>query len=246
MNIIKAIAVLGLMAACALGRAETPVTVFTYNDRTPFVVDSAKQEGLEYRLCDWLTKESKGQYRFTLKITSATEVRTHLEAGTLKGILIGVNAGWFSEAVQKKVLWTPPILFDKNIVLSLTSKKVNYSGPASLHGVRVAVVKSWFYPEFGSAFTNGKILRADFATEPLALKAVAEGKAEVAVVSEWTYLYEQLRGDLQGDFFTADQPADTFTRNIAVPASEQSLYDFLGKTLTNVKQNSGWQEATSL
>ena len=73
-----------------------------------------------------------------------------------------------------------------------------------------------------------------------------EGKADAAIVSEWTYLYEQLRGDLQGDFFSADKPVSTYTRNILVPPSQKRIFDFLVPVLADVKKNAGWQEATSL
>ena len=237
---------LALLLTGTLLPAQTVVRVFTYNNRTPFVVNPSKQEGLEYRLCTWLTKESKGQFQFLLKVTTAEEIRTLLEADKLDGVVMGVNQSWFSEAIRKKSLWTPAILFDKNIVLSLNSKKVDFTGPASLLGLRVAVVTSWVYAELGENFSNGKIHRLDNPSEPMALRAVAEGKADAAIVSEWTYLYEQLRGDLQGDFFTADQPALSFTRKILVPSSKKPVFDYLCKVLADVKHSSGWQEATSL
>lgn len=234
------------LLTCGFAQAQSEVTVWTYNDRTPFVVDKAKHDGLEYRLCDWLTRESKGQYHYTLKVSTAPEIRSLLEADKLDGIVLGVNPVWFAKAIADKALWTPPILFDKNCVLSLSAAKVDYKGPASLAGKRIAVVKAWFYPELKAQFEGGQATRLDFGSEPLALKAVAEGKADVAIVSEWTFLYEQLRNDLQGDWFQADQPLSAFTRQILVPASRKALHEHLGKVLADVKKNAGWQEATSL
>jgi polar amino acid transport system substrate-binding protein len=238
--------VLGVLFGGLAAPAQTEVTVYTYNDRTPFVVDQARKDGLEYRLCDWLTKESKGTYRFTLRVTTAADVRAKLDAGTLEGVLLGVNPVWFSEAERAKALWTPPILFDKNVVISLGSRKIDFKGPESLAGLRVALVKDWFYPEIGAAFTALKAQRVDFGSEPLALRGMAAGKADVALVSEWTFLYEQLRGDLAGDFFTADKPASTFERMILVPAARKALHADLVRYLTDIKKNPGWQEATSL
>jgi|GEM_PF-3365139 len=246
MKLVKLLSVLSVLLACAFARAQSEVTVYTYNDRTPFVVDKEKKSGLEYRLCDWLSKESKGKYHFTLKVATAPEIRTLLDADKLNGVLLGVNASWFSESIQKKSLWTPPILFDKNMVVSLSSKRVDYATPASMHGHRVAVVKSWFYPEQEDSFLSGKASRVDFDSETLALKGVAAGKADVAIVSEWTFLYEQIRGDLQGDFFTANTPVSTFTRSILVPASLKGLHEDLIRILADVRKNAGWQEATAL
>jgi polar amino acid transport system substrate-binding protein len=237
---------LGVLLGGLAAQAQTEITVFTYNDRTPFVVDQARKDGLEYRLCDWLTKESNGKYRFTLRVTTASDVRAKLDADALEGVLLGVNPAWFSEAIRTKSLWTPPILFDKNVVISLASRKVDFKGPETLAGLRVALVKDWFYPEVAVAFTGFKALRVDFASEPLALKAMASGKADAALVSEWTFLYEQLRGDLAGDFFTADKAASTFEREILVPASRKPLHADLTRYLTDIKKNPGWQEATSL
>ena len=74
MKLFRTVVALGLLLACGFARAQTEITVYTYNDRPPFIVDKEKKAGLEYRLCDWLTKES-GAYKFTLKVVSAGEAK---------------------------------------------------------------------------------------------------------------------------------------------------------------------------
>ncbi len=245
MKFLDALRSVLVLAACAFAQAQTDVTVYTYNDRPPFVVDKAKQDGLEYRLCQWLTKESKA-YRFTLKVVTAPEAKAMVEKGELKGVLLGVNKVWFPEPVRAANLWTPAILWDRNLVVSLDAKKVEYAGPESMAGLRLAGVGGYAYPALTDAVKAGRIQRVDFGSEILALQAVAGGKADATIVSEWTLMYAQLRLDIPGNFYQSNKSFLEFERVILVPPARKELYEHLTKLLTDVRKNAGWQEATSL
>jgi polar amino acid transport system substrate-binding protein len=245
MKYLRLLAALLLLAVGTAVRAQTPVTVYSYNDRPPFVVDKAKMEGLEYRLCEWLGKAT-GTYRFTLKVVTAPEAKAMVEKDTLDGILLGVNKVWFPEAVRTRYLWTPAILWDKNLVISLGARKVEYAGPASLEGLRLAGVKGFNYPALTEAVAAGKIQRQDTTSEMLALGMVADKKADVTIVSEWTYLWATLREGIAGDFYQSTKPFLEFERCILVPPSMKKLHEDLAKALTDVRKNPGWNEATKL
>jgi polar amino acid transport system substrate-binding protein len=245
MRLSKLVTVISVALGCAMAWAQSDITVYTYNDRPPFIIDKAKKDGLEYRLCTWLTKQS-GQFRFTLKVVTAENAKAMVAKNELDGVLIGVSPNWFSEEVRKQWLWTPPVLWDKNVVVSLGSAKVEYLGPASLEGHSFAGVKGFFYPGIMDAFKVGKIKRIDSDSELNSIRMVADRKADVTVVSEWTMLYVQLRMAVDGDFYQSDKAFQEFDRRILMPASMKALHEHLSKILSDVKQNSGWQEATSL
>ncbi|BDU74477.1 type 2 periplasmic-binding domain-containing protein [Mesoterricola silvestris] len=245
MKILSVLKSIAILAACAFAQAQTDVTVYTYNDRPPFVVDKAKQDGLEYRLCQWLTKAS-GTYRFNLKVIPAPEAKALVEKGEMKGVLLGVNKVWFPEAVRTSNLWTPAILWDRNLVVSMDAKKVEYAGPGSLAGLRLAGVAGFVYPALTDAVKAGRIQRLDCGSEILALEAMAAGKADVTIVSEWTLMYAQLRLDIKGNFYQSNKPFLEFERVILVPPSMKALHEHLSKLLADVRKNPGWQEATSL
>lgn len=245
MNLRTLIAILFLALSGLALRAQTDITVYTYNDRPPFVVDQGKQQGLEYRLCAWLTKSS-GTYRFTLKVVTAPEAKALVDKDELKGVLLGVNKMWFPEAVRTRYLWTPPILWDRNLVISLDSRKVEYTGPVSLAGLKLAAVKGYAYPALTEAIAAGTVTRLDNPSEILALKALAGHQADAAIVSEWTFMYARLRDFLEGDFYESNQPFSAFERAILVPPAMKPLQEHLAKLLADVRKNAGWQEATSL
>jgi len=245
MRLFRMVVTLCVLLACPSLKALSEITVYTYNDRPPFIVDKDKKVGLEYRLCDWLTRES-GAYKFTLKVVTAGEAKALVEKDELKGILLGVNKVWFPEPVRNRNLWTLPVLWDRNLVISLGKGKVEYTGPGSLEGLKLAGVKGFAYPAITEAISSGKITRMDNASEILALEMVAAKKADVTIVSEWTFMYARLRGDLDGDFYESNKPFLEFERSILVPPAMKALLDHLNGLLTNVRKNAGWQEATSL
>ena len=245
MKPVRLLAALSLALTCAFARAQTEVTVYTYNDKPPFVIDKDKQDGIEYRLCQWLTKES-GTYRFTLKVVTASEAKGMVEKDELKGVLMGVNKMWFPEPVRNRYLWTPAVLWDKNLVVSTDAKKVEYTGPASLFGLKLAGVKGYAYPALTEAVTAGKLERVDNATEIASLGVLGAHKVDVAIVSEWTLLYMRFRGDLANDIYESNKPFSEYERCILVPPSQKALHEHLSKLLADVRKNDGWQKATSL
>jgi polar amino acid transport system substrate-binding protein len=245
MPISKLATALSILLWPALGQAQTEVTVFTYNDRPPFVVDKAKGDGIEYRLCAWMNTQGS-QYHFTLKVVSAPEAKAMVAGHDLKGVLIGVSPAWFSEEVRNTWLWSPSVLWDRNEVVSLNSKKVEYNGPATMEGHTFAAVKGFFYPGLMEPIKAGKIERLDTVSELLSLELVAAKKADVTIVSEWTLLYAQLRLFMDGDFYQATKPFQEFERKILLPPDAKALHDFLTRILANLKTNQGWQDATKV
>lgn len=236
---------LSFILASAFARAQTEVTVFTYNDRPPFVVDKTKQDGLEYRLVQWLNTQGKA-YHFTLKVVTGPEAKAMVAAKDMKGVLIGVSPAWFTEEVRNTWLWTPPVLWDRNVIISLTPIKIEYSGPSALEGRTLAGVKGFFYPGIMDAIKEGKIKRVDTDSEIASLEMVAAKKVDVTIISEWTLLYAQLRLLMDGDFYMAGKPFQEFERKILVPPAMKDLHEYLTKILTDVKKNAGWQEATKV
>ena len=241
----KALTALSFLLLSTLAQAQTEVTVFTYNDRPPFVVDKAKHEGLEYRLVAWLNQQGP-QYHFTLKVITGPEAKAKVAAKDLDGVLMGVSPAWFSEEVRTSWLWTPPVLWDQNVVISLVPAKLDYTGPASFEGHTFAGVKGFFYPGIMDGIKAGKIQRIDTDSEIASLERVAAHKVDATIVSEWTLLYAQLRLFMEGNFYTAGKPFQAFERRILVPPTMKALHDYLTKLLTDVKRNAGWQEATKV
>jgi polar amino acid transport system substrate-binding protein len=245
MKVRNLVGVLFGLLSCAIAQARTEITVFTYNDRPPFVVDKAKQEGLEYRLVQWLNKQG-AQYHFTLKVVSGPEAKEMVANKDLKGVLMGVSPAWFNEEVRTTWLWTPPVLWDRDVIISLNPIKIENTGPSALDGRTFAGVKGFFYPGIMDAIKEGKIHRTDTESEIASLEMVAARKAEVTIVSEWTLLYAQLRLLMDGDFYMAGKPFEEFERKILVPPGMKGLHEYLTKVLKDVKKNSGWQEATKV
>ena len=234
-----------LLLLCRFAQAQTEVTVYTYNDRVPFVIDKTRQEGLEYRLCEWLSRAS-GTYHFTLKVVPAEVAKGKVAKNELDGVLIGVSKAWFPPEIRTGWLWTPPLLWDKNLVISLGSRKVEYQGPDSLAGHKLLGVKGFFYPGLMEPIKDGRIARVDSDSEISSLRMLAAHEGDVTIVSEWTMLYAQLRMDLPGDFYQANQSFQEFERCILVPPTLKALHEHLGKLLADVRKNNGWQKATEL
>ena len=244
-DLAKGATALSMLLLSFVAHAQTEVNVFTYNDRPPFVVDKAKEEGLEYRLVAWLNHQGP-QYHFTLKVITGPEAKAKVAGKDLNGVLMGVSPAWFSEEVRNTWLWTPTVLWDQNMVISLVPSKLEYTGPASFEGRTFAGVKGFFYPGIMDGIKAGKIQRIDTDSELASLERVAAHKVDATIVSEWTLLYAQLRLFMPGDFYTAGKPFQAIERKILVPPTMKALHDYLTKVLTDVKKNPGWQEATKV
>jgi len=112
--------------------AADPVTVYTYHNHPPFVVEAGK--GLSYELADYLNRKSKGNPTFKIEVVTRAQLDKLLAAPDFSGAVAWVAPEWLKDKDKTTYLWTGGVMDDANVILSSTKAKIDYKDPASLKG----------------------------------------------------------------------------------------------------------------
>jgi len=235
-----------ILAAAALfgAPALAQETVAAYNtyQAVPFVVEKG---GLAADVVGYLNGRLKGKYRFQLETVPRKQLNDTIAADpNFKGVVLFLNPMFVDDADRKKYLWTQPILHDSNAVISLATKKIEYSDPASLNGLRFGGVQGNRYAGLEDRF--GKDLQREDVTEELSnLKKVSSGRVDVTIMPSSTYrfLLKQLgpQNPLGNTLHVSSKPHAKFDRFLFVSRSNAALARELDAVVADIGTDPAWK-----
>lgn len=140
--------------------AETIIYVWTYYDAPPFNVEKS-EENITHVLCDELTANSKGKWRFIPSYIPRPRLLPFLEDKKKPAIVAWVNPTWFDDKNLSKYLWTKEIFINRNEVVSNSANPIEYDGPESLVGKKLGGVLGHSYIDINNYVEKGLIQRED-------------------------------------------------------------------------------------
>jgi polar amino acid transport system substrate-binding protein len=165
-------------ASYALGD-EKVIPAWTYYEFGPFITSRGK--GLTYDFTELLNRSLQ---KAGLRIKVAVYPRKRLEKILTKrqGIVLFVNPIWMHDREKTRYLWSPPLLSDRNEILSRMNgpspTKIVYEGVESLNGLRMGGVLGRSYKDIDDAVNRGNIIRDDASKESQTLKKLVMGRVD--------------------------------------------------------------------
>ena len=216
------------------------VPVYVYHLKPPYILNIENETGLYYDFSRYLSHQSK-EYEFYTIYLPRKRVDVYLKRNMLDGILLGVNPTWFQDQARQKYLWSTPVFYDQDEIVSLTSKPFEYLGPESLIDKSLGGVLGFYYFGIDSLVSQGKITRKDAHSEMSLLKMVLSKRVDVGIVSRSTFLYLSIKENWEDKFYLSLKPHDIFTRHILVPHKNKPIYDHITPLIRNIKDDPDWQ-----
>ncbi|HYD80090.1 MAG TPA: transporter substrate-binding domain-containing protein [Paucimonas sp.] len=241
-----AILTIALAAAGMSAAAEETLAAYNTYQAVPFVVDKG---GLAADVVAYLNTKLKGKYKLQLENVPRKKLNETIEAdANFKGVVLFLNPMFVNDADKKKFYWTPSFLSDANAVISPAAKKVEYSDPASLNGLRFAGVVGNRYAGLEERF--GKELQREDVTEELSnLKKIASGRADVTIMpfSTYRFLLKQLgsQSPLSSTLYVSQKPHAKFDRFIFVSKNDAALGKELDAVVAGMKSDPAWKAVLS-
>ncbi len=89
---------------------------------------------------------------------------------------------WFED--PSEFLWSEPVLTVKTVLYSSINKTIEYTGPGSLHGLKIGCIKQYYYPEVQPLFDSGVAERYDVNSSLVLLRMLKAGRVDVAVFTD--------------------------------------------------------------
>ncbi|MCP4134022.1 MAG: amino acid ABC transporter substrate-binding protein [bacterium] len=222
-----------------LSSAET-VKVYTYHLMPPYIIDEKKQTGIYYDFSRYMNSKTK-KYKFVTRYTPRKRLNQLIKNKKLDGILLGVNPTWFKDRARVKFLWTSAIIKDRDEVVSNKQRKVRYTGPQSLKGMRLGGVRGFYYFGIDDLVKKKQITRDDSHSETANLKKLLRQRLDITIVSTLSLKYLVKKYNWQNKFYVSPKPHDSFKRHVMIPRSKRKLYNHISPIVRKMLNNPKWK-----
>ncbi|WP_372766793.1 substrate-binding periplasmic protein [Pseudoalteromonas sp.] len=204
------------------------VDIYTYHDMPPYIINLKERSGLYFDFVDLLNQMNSG-YTFNLIYMPRKRLDYRLEQNKLDGIVIGVNPKWFKDASQTRFLWSPVIMQDKDVFVSLKQNPIEVHEFKDLKGKRVGGIRGFRYIGIDELATQQIIERVDTQTESQLFDMLKKERIDTAILSIYTFYY--LSENNTSDYHIAAKQHDAFKRHFLIPKSDNKM---LHVTLSNI------------
>lgn len=229
-----------LLPICLFAKSEK-VDVYTYHNMPPYIIDLDRKAGLYFEFVDLLNQMGT-PYRFQLVFMPRKRIEYKLKHQELKGVVIGVNPKWFRDPTQSRYHWTPKMMSDQDIFVSLNKRPVIVNELSDLETKRVGGIHGFRYIGVDSLANQQKLTRVNTQTETQLFDMLKKERIDTAILSYYTFLY--LSKHEQDAFYIAEKHHDTFTRHLMLPKDQNNaLYLTLSTLLISDDFTKHWKQS---
>lgn len=197
---------------------------------------------LTEKMADWLTQRSSGRYQFIATQIPRRRLMRMLNQPHWQGVVAWANPRWFGAAAAHQS-WTGHYMVDANLVVSLRSAPLDYSGDASLHGLRIGTVEGFNYKDFDSLLEAGLVTRDEADSEARNLLKLQQRRVPVAFLqaSSLPRMRQQF-ADLDSWLYLAARPRTVFERAFFMAPQQPQLLEFLNQQSAALLADRQWQQ----
>ncbi|WP_320174317.1 transporter substrate-binding domain-containing protein [Maridesulfovibrio sp.] len=215
------------------------VDVWCYYCEPPFTINT--DQGLKKDFVDLLNEEAKENFSFELLSMSRKRLDLFLAEGR-PGIVLFVSPIWMKEQDKAKFVWSPPILHDRNEIVSRKNNPVNYLGPKSVYGLTMAGVFGHKYKDLDEAVAQGKITRKDAASMDLNLRTVVENRGrDFTTIPNSVLGYLLHKYNYEDRVYISPAPLTKYTRHILLNTPDPLLKKFIFNFTSSLEDNKKWK-----
>jgi polar amino acid transport system substrate-binding protein len=218
--------------------AAGPVTIYTYHNHPPFVLEAGK--GLSYELADYLTRKSKGT-TFKVEVVTRPQLDKLLATPDFNGVVAWIAPEWVKDKEKSTYLWTAPVMEDANVILSSAKSPVEYKDPASLKGKNFGGIAGHKYGGIDDLVAAGAVKREDAEKERNNLRKLEAGRIDATLLPRSTARYLLSEMDLASKVYVAPTAQSSYARLILVSKKSPELQKVLNDAVTEMPKDSGWQ-----
>jgi len=223
--------------------AADPVTVYTYHNHPPFVVEAGK--GLSYELADYLNRKSKGNPTFKIEVVTRAQLDKLLAAPDFSGAVAWVAPEWLKDKDKTTYLWTGGVMDDANVILSSTKAKIDYKDPASLKGKQFGGIAGHKYAGIDDLVAAGAVKREDAEKERNNLRKLEAGRIDATLLPRSTANFLLKEMDLGSKVYVAPTAQSSYTRLVLVPKRSPEVHKVLNEAIADMGKDAGWQATLS-
>ncbi len=164
--------------------AKTPVYLYTYFDKPPFIISQSQKSGLSYDLAEALNNFST---KYDYQVIYAPKQRALNEIAS-NGALLWVNPAWVNDKAQTKYFWLNNLINDRELYIT-NETNVTFIDESSLVNKTLVSVRGYSYFKLDKYIRDKLIKRTDVRSENLIPKMLLKRRADFGVLGFQTYYY---------------------------------------------------------
>lgn len=242
-------AILGTAGFASLALAAAPppkvIDAWSYYDTPPFTAQKEGEIGLNQRLVDYLNRHLEGRYTVKLRVIPRARVALMLESGQ-PGMVLFAPSVIFGGVHGKRFLWSRPLLFDRQLLVSRPDNPIEYTGPGSLNGKVLGGMLGHVYPAIQSDIDTGKIRVERLVSESSLIAMLKAKRVDAFTISE--VMLQPLLQETPGHAISlhySRKDFGAFTRNLLYQKGMEELRRDIDAVILAMPSDPNWTAALS-
>ncbi len=214
------------------------VHVYVYHDFPPYVVKSDASSGLS----EYFVQKIQSVFPkrpVLLHKTSKPAVLKKIESHESL-IVLWVNPLWFRK-YQDQLVFTNPITWDSDHLLSSAAKPVKFKEVPNLYGKTLCGLHRHFYKFIDPAIKANKVALHQEANLPACIGAINKGLADFMVIDKSAWL-NMLTPAAQKKYYLTVEAVDSFSRSALLSKDLSPLLPALNKAIKSLRHSKDWQD----
>lgn len=219
--------------------ANTTIELWTYYTFPPFTTDQGQQQGLSFDFAGLLNQQNSG-LTFETRYLPRPRINAYLDEQE-DAVILWVNPIWFGDADRKKYRWTAPVIQDRNEVISHADKKLEFTGPESLFGLKLGTTRGHKYKNLDAHIQSGEIKGEEAVKEEANLKKLIAGRIDATIMPTSGAAYLINRDGLHGKLYMSSAPHQEYARHILIRAKDKNTEEKIANAINRAMSSDGWK-----
>ncbi len=214
------------------------IKIYTYHTHAPFIIGDSI--GLTYDLAEYLTAKSDNRYIFTVQSMSKTRVEKSFD-NEEAFIVPWVNPIWFDDEDEESYTWTEhAIMEDGNAVISSSENQINYSGAASVSGLRFGGIIGHRYIDIDDLADQGEIVRFNNENHVNNFRMLQKNRIDftIAPLVGAEYIIQVNR--MSDDLYISPILHSEYLRKFIISHNDEEIVRFLDSLLLHIQEDPSW------
>jgi polar amino acid transport system substrate-binding protein len=220
-------------------RGQTRLAAWHYYQSAPFELPGG---GLLADLTDYLNRALEGRLVLTLNYLPRPRLNMMLQRQA-DGVIVLAPSTVFTGPAFRNFLWSLPIMADRQELLSLASRPVEYTTANALAGLEIGAIRGHNYPALQVAQQNGRLSTYALTGEQQMLDMLLAGRLDAITMATTSadYLLHQRTG-LAGRIHRSRKSLDSFTRHLLFTPGQHEAQRACDAVLRKARGDPAWHD----
>lgn len=214
------------------------ITIWNYYRHPPFYY--SETQGLALDFVALMNSLAESEYRFALVNAPRKRIDQNLKFGE-RGAVLFVNWIWMDDKDRTRYLWSPPLLSDRNDILSNAAAPIEFDDLKSLYGKKLGGVPGRKYPGIDTAVAMGEIVRQDSPSTEQNLEKLLMGRIDFLTAPNSILRNLVREHRCEDKVHYSREPLTRYTRHIMMPRYMPREYAEVKRILERLLRSPQWK-----